>query len=512
MTAQFPKVTAADWRAQVEKDLAGASFEKTLVAKTAEGLAVEPLYTQAPALQIPGMPAHFSLSLRQRGEGGVRGPGRAQPLTRPAADLSPQSQGEVTIHSDPPEDLTSPFILDRDPLGPDFLATAKRVDADYPHGTAGLISTLTHHDAGADAADELAIALAAGVAALESLLQAGFTAPRAARQLAVQLAVGRDTFNELAKLRALRLCWNKLLTAAGAPNTKLLIHAVCSSRTMTQRDPWVNMLRGTTQVFAAILGGADVITPTAFDQELGTPSELGLRVAMNTGLVLRHESLLGHVIDPAAGSYYLDTFTDALAREAWKRFQAIEAAGGIIQALPTLEAHIAATWQQRLESVSKRRTPILGVSEFANPDEKLPLPARAFTGPGHRDAEVFEQLRLRADAKSPHAILVTLGTLAESRARVGFASNFLSAGGIRTRETTADEKAVVACLCGTDERYATEAIARAMALKAAGCTRVLMAGRPGPNEAALREAGVDGFIFLGCDLIASLNELLDVYP
>ncbi len=107
---------------------------------------------------------------------------------------------------------------------------------------------------------------------------------------------------------------------------------------------------------------------------------------------------------------------------------------------------------------------------------------------------------------------MTLGTLAESRARVGFAINFFSAGGIRTRETTTDEKAIVACLCGPDDRYAAEAIPHIKALKSAGCTRVLMAGRPGANEAALREAGVDGFIFIGCDVVSSLNELLDVYP
>jgi methylmalonyl-CoA mutase len=344
------------------------------------------------------------------------------------------------------------------------------------------------------------------------MLQAGLPIERAVRQLAVQIAVGRDTFAELSKLRALRILWDKVTTAAGAPGTKLLVHAVCSRRTLTQRDPWVNMLRCTTQVFAAVLGGADLITPTSFDDELGPASALGQRVAVNTGLVLRHESFLGHVIDPAAGSYYLDQFTDALAREAWKRFQAIQAAGGIVTANTRIEQRIAATWQQRLENFAKRKTPILGVSEFANLDEKLPLPARAFAGPGHRDAEAFEQLRLRADAKNPSALLITIGTLAESRARVGFATNFLSAGGIRTREAEVAEQAVVACLCGTDEGYAAHAIERARALKAAGCSRVLIAGRPGANEAALREAGVDGFIFMGCDLIASLNELLDVYP
>ncbi|MFZ5440813.1 MAG: methylmalonyl-CoA mutase family protein [Myxococcota bacterium] len=425
MTAQFPSISAAEWRAQVEKDLAGTPFEKALVSRTPEGLAIQPLYTAGPAL--PATP--------RGGQGGAK------------------------------------------------------------------ISTLEHHEAGADAADELAFVLAKTVALFKASGVQGVT---------VEISVGRDTFVELSKLRALRLLWAKLTAAVGQP-AGLRVHACCSRRTLTQRDPWVNMLRTTTQVFAAMLGGADEVTPTAFDEALGAPSELGRRVAQNTLLVLEHESHLRRVADPAAGSYYLDTLTDQLAREAWKRFQGIEAAGGIDQALPKLKMHFEDAWKARLEAIAKRRLPILGVSEFANPDEKLPAAPTPFSGPGHRDAEVFEALRLKADVKRPEAILVTLGTLAESRARVGFAQNFFGAGGIRTRETTQDEGATVACLCGTDERYASEAATRAKALKAAGCGQVLVAGRPGANEAALREAGVDGFIFIGCDVVATLSELLEQY-
>jgi methylmalonyl-CoA mutase len=131
--------------------------------------------------------------------------------------------------------------------------------------------------------------------------------------------------------------------------------------------------------------------------------------------------------------------------------------------------------------------------------------------PSHRDAALFEELRARAASKAhaPEVVLVTLGAFAESRARVGFAQNFFASGGLRAREVTTDEKARVACLCGTDERYAAEATTRARALKAAGCERVLLAGRPGALEASLREAGVDGFIFVGCDAVAVLGELVE---
>lgn len=427
-TPRFPAVDAAAWRAQVEKDLAGAVFEKTLVSRTPEGLAVQPLYWDRPDLTVPP-------SLRGQRVG-------------------------VTL------------------------------------------STLEHHEAGADGADELAIVLASAVALFKQTPPAAVT---------VEISVGRDTFVELSKLRALRVVWGKLTTALGA-TCPLTVHAVCSRRTLTQRDPWVNLLRTTTQVFAAMLGGADEITPTTFDQEFGEASELGKRVAQNTLLVLEHESHLNRVADPAAGSYYLDTITDQLAREAWRRFQGLEAAGGLEKALPKLKMRFADAWAQRLEAIAKRRLPILGVSEFANPDEQLPAAPKPFAGPGHREAEAFEAVRLKADGKKPEAILVTLGTVAETRPRVGFASNFFGAGGIRTREVTADERATVACLCGTDERYAAEAAARAKALKAAGCKQVLLAGRPGANEAAFREAGIDGFIFIGCDVVSTLSDLLDVYP
>jgi methylmalonyl-CoA mutase len=283
------------------------------------------------------------------------------------------------------------------------------------------------------------------------------------------------------------------------------------------------MLRTTTQIFAAVLGGADLVTPTAFDEALGPASPLGRRVARNTGLVLREESVLGKVKDAAAGSYYFDSLTDALAREGWKRFQGIEREGGIEDALASgrLRARIESSWTTWLGRISTRKEGILGVSEFANLDEKLPRPARdreappsgAAALPVHHDAEPFEKLRLRADASPsrPEAILVALGPLAESRARVGFASNLFAAGGIRAREVPRAEAGIIACLCGSDERYAQEAVDQARALKAAGCRRILLAGRPGPLEAALREAGVDGFLYAGCDAVALLSELLDAF-
>lgn len=512
----FPKVTAADWRAQVEKELAGASFEKTLVFKTAEGLSIAPLYTEAPRTHVIGAGAPFRICMRH--EQGATSADLLGDLDHGAESLWLDAASLAHVQSRDAFfviDGTLPTTARRDLRfaltgEQDVGRTAKTVSERYPNGIAAMVSTLRYHDAGADSADELAFALSTGAAHLEAMIEAGLTPAAAGKQLAVQIAVGRDTFAELCKVRALRVCWQKLLAASKAEAGRTLVHAVCSQRTLTQRDPWVNMLRTTTQVFAAVLGGADVVTPTRFDRALGPPSELAHRIARNTGLVLREESSLGRVSDPAAGSYYLETFSDDLAREAWKRFQALEKQGGLeaARASGALQARLDASWKARLDLLARRRAPVLGVSEFANLDEQLPSVPTAVTTMGHRDSEEFELLRLRVEQRKVEAVLVTLGSLAESRARVGFASGFFAAGGIRSRETTSNEQAAIACLCGTDERYAEEAVARVKALRAAGCQKVLLAGKPGALESALRKAGADGFIFMGCDVIATLNEVL----
>ncbi|MBX3211305.1 MAG: hypothetical protein KF850_04670 [Labilithrix sp.] len=565
----LPSVTLDDWRRLVDKELAGKDFD-TLVHRVTEGVAIAPLYTEAPpsdpaARHVRAAP--FRVCMRHGSESSraelgadvadgadalwvpidaalagslasevfaetsvvVEAPGvpSGEVAEQVAAALPPAGARLVILGVDPiarrAEGGAEPASLSRDleALGRLALAMRDRLTASV------VVSTVPYHDAGADAADELALALSTGARYLDALLAAGLGPVDARAAIALRVAVGRDTFVELCKLRALRSCWEKVLVACGASvlsgGGRTLVHAVCSSPALSTRDPWVNMLRVTTQVFSAVTGGADLVTPHAFDQAFGAPSPLGRRTARNTGLVLREESQLGRVSDPAGGSYYFETLTDALAREAWKRFRALERDGGVVAALESgrLAATLDAAWHRRLERIAKRRHVVLGVTDFANLDEALPRAAppsggraRAADGlPLRRDAAPFERLRLRADAMTPapEALLVPLGPLAESRPRVGFATGLLAAGGIRAREGGAEERAVVACLCGADERYAAEAAEQARALKAGGARRVLVAGRPGALEASLREAGVDGFVHVGCDALAVLEELLAVF-
>jgi methylmalonyl-CoA mutase len=593
----FPAVSISDWRAQVDKELGGASFDQALVYTTIEGLAIQPLYTENPAAIAPpgtppfvrgssASPAPFRVCMRHDVidptalitdlEGGADALWIRSPLHSPAElDLlfSRTEFPRLLFWLDPGVPFLTTLeawersasrhgfafgdlqlVLAADPLGeiargrllPERLAEAtadltrgaRVVHERFPGANAVAVSTVPYHDAGADAADEIAIALATGAAYFGALLEAGLGAKEAARLIAVQVCIGRETFVELAKLRALRVCIHKLFAAFGATEVPLgRIHAVCSSRTLTTRDPWVNMLRVTTQVFAAALGGADLVTPAPFDQALrqalgpafGSTGAFGLRAARNTGLVLREESHLGKVIDPAGGSYYLEAITDALARESWRRFQALEREGGMVEALFSgrLRTQLESRWQRRRAAVARRQDPVTGVSEFADLDEKLPVvnlrtesSARSEMQDGapplpiHRDSESFEALRARADrltsaGRAVEVLLVPLGSPSEHRARVGFAGGFFPVGGLRVCKRAQAEVSAFVCLCGSDERYGMEAADRARSLKAAGAQRILVAGRPGALESTLRAAGVDAFIFAGCDAVSVVTDLLD---
>ncbi len=543
-----PPTTFADWRAQVDKELAGASFDK-LVTQTPEGLPIQPLYVDGPVPDAAtrGTPHAFGVCMRvPRGDlAALRDDldGGADAVWIESGDDAAVSAAVAANHTviievgrqRPLDALTwaatrsalSRGLLACDPISAvvrgeqtaaelathleELHSVARDLASQKPAVRSACVSTLAVHEAGADAADELALALSSAVALLRARVPA--------RQLWLQVAVGRDTFGEVCKLRALRLCVAKVVAAAGGPDAAPPLHAVCSTRTQSQHDPWVNMLRVTTEIFAAALGGADLITPLSFDEALGPASAHARRVARNAALVLREESHLGRVSDPAGGSYYIESRTDALAREAWSRFQAIEAGGGIVALLASgaLRTRLAASWARRAAAIARRREPIVGISEFANLGDGVvpvtssgvlttPLEVTGSTpSPRHRDAEAFDALRARQLATT--VALVTLGPPSEHRGRVGFATALLAPAGLRASETAEPVAVDVAVICGSDERYGTEAAPMAQRLRAAGCKHVVLAGKPGALEAPLRAAGVDQFVFVGCDVLAVLEEI-----
>ncbi|MGF1429094.1 methylmalonyl-CoA mutase family protein [Kitasatospora sp. LaBMicrA B282] len=415
-------------------------------------------------------------------------------------------------------------------------ALAARCAADHPGLRALTVDALPYHEAGASAAQELGAALATGVAYLRALTAAGLDVDAAAGQLEFRFAATEDQFLTIAKFRAARRLWSRVTEVSGATAAAgaQRQHAVTSAVMMTARDPWVNMLRTTIAALSAGVGGADAVTVLPFDSELGLPDAFARRIARNTQAILLEESHLGRVIDPAGGSHYVEQLTEELAQAAWSFFQRLEAAGGQRAALVSglVGESVAATWAERSVRLAKRREPVTGVSEFPNlaeqPLVREPAPAPLGGGlPRVRRAEAFEALRDRSDARlaatgaRPRLVLAALGPASVHTARATFAANLFQAGGIETvlvegldpdelAKEFAATGATVACLCSGDKLYAEHAEAVAAALKTAGATTVLLAGRPGEEQrAAYQRAGVDGFVFAGGDAVAVLTSLLD---
>ncbi|MFI6759884.1 methylmalonyl-CoA mutase family protein [Micromonospora sp. NPDC050417] len=415
------------------------------------------------------------------------------------------------------------------PADPRTAATlARRCAADHPRLRAITVDATVYHDAGGSDAEELGCALAAGVAYLRALTDAGLDPVDALGQLEFRYAATADQFLTIAKLRAARRVWARVAEVCGVPTAGAQYqHAVTSSAMMTARDPWVNMLRTTLACFAAGVGGANAVTVQPFDARLGLPDGFSRRIARNTQSLLLAEANVDRVIDPAGGSWYVERLTEDLAQAAWAWFTEIERAGGLAAALASgiVAQRLATTWRRRTENLDHRRDPITGVSEFPNLDEARPtrVPAPVPVGgglPRHRYAERFESLRDRSDAHvagtgaPPTVFLATLGPVAAHTARASFAANLLAAGGVATtRSGTGADPAViaaefvasgatVACICGTDKSYAALASSVAEALASAGATRVWLAGKPGGYD------HVDSYLFTGCDAVAVLETTL----
>jgi methylmalonyl-CoA mutase len=372
-------------------------------------------------------------------------------------------------------------------------------------------------DAGASAVEELGCSLAAGTAYLRALTAGGLSADEAFGQLEFRYSAGADQFTTIAALRAARRLWDRVGEVSGvAPERRAQRqHAVTSSVMTTKHDPWVNMLRTTVACFGAGVGGADVVTVQPFDAALGLPDAFSRRIARNTQSLLVEEGHLARVLDPAGGSWYVESLTDQLAQAAWDWFTEIERAGGLVAALDSglVGDRLAAAWDARAERTANRKDAITGVSEFPNIAEKLPdrEPAAAVLPSGGlprvRAAQGFEELRDRASSadRPPRVYLATIGPVARHTARAGFAGNLFQAGGLETPsgdgvDGFAEAGTTVACICGTDKDYAASAAELAAALKAAGATQVWLAGKP-----ELGVDGVDGYVFAGCDALDVLR-------
>ncbi|NPC99052.1 methylmalonyl-CoA mutase family protein [Nocardioides sp. zg-DK7169] len=370
-------------------------------------------------------------------------------------------------------------------------------------GVLGVVVDATAvHDRGASDVQELARSLALGVRALRVLTDAGFGVDEAASLLEFRYAATDEQFPSIAKLRAARRLWARVLELSAAETATQRQHVVTSRPMMSRYDPYVNMLRTTVAAFAAGVGGADAVTVLPFDAPLGRPEAFGRRIARNTSHLLIEESHVAAVADPAGGAYAVEKLTDDLAVAAWELFGRLEDGA-------SLDELIEETVARREAEVARRKRPITGVSEFPHLAEELPQREAdgGFDGVRSYGAS-FEALRDAPPARP--VFLATLGTVASHTARATFASNLFAAGGIAVEIAgpTADPEALAAaysassgspvvCLAGSDATYAEWAPAAIEALRAAGATRVLIAGKPidGLTDDSCA-VGVDALAFL----------------
>jgi len=396
------------------------------------------------------------------------------------------------------------------------------------------------HDAGGSEAQELAFALALAVSYLRALEAGGMALDTARSALSFRLSADADQFLTMAKFRSIRLLWARIEQACGLAPKPAFVTAETAWRMLTQRDPYVNMLRATMATFSAGLGGANAITVLPHTLAFGLPDAFARRVARNTQLVLLEESNLDKVSDPAAGSGGIETLTGQLCEAAWSLFQEIEKAGGVFAALePNLiQRKVAATRAMREQNIARRKEVLTGASEFPNlheaavaveavkpivsapPSEAIQFDALA----PMRLAAPFEALRDRSDeilkerGKCPRVFLANLGPAADFTARATFAKSFFETGGIEAIDSEGffDPGALAAafkssgadlvCLCSSDKVYAQHAATAAKALQKASAKHIYLAGRPGAQEAGLRAAGISEFIVAGGDALAVLED------
>ncbi|GLE50753.1 methylmalonyl-CoA mutase small subunit [Mycobacterium montefiorense] len=417
----------------------------------------------------------------------------------------------------------------------DVVAVASRV-TDERGVRAITVDGTAFHNLGANATWELAAGIAAAVAYLRVLTEAGIPVGKALGQISFRFAADDDQFMTIAKMRAARQLWARVAEVVGEPDAGgAIVHAQTSLPMMTQRDPWVNMLRCTLAAFGAGVGGADTVLVFPFDIAIpggfpGTARSFARRIARNTQLLLLEESHVGRVLDPGGGSWFVEDLTKQLAQRAWEQFQAVEARGGFVDARDYIAEAIADIAGRRADDIAHRRTAITGVNEFPNLTEPTLLQSDSIGQPDvgnlQRYSAAFEALRDRSDAflartgARPQALLLPLGPLAEHNIRATFAANLLASGGIEAvNPGTLDAGAVaaavsdagspaVAVICGTDKRYVTEAAGAVDAARAAGVSRVYLAG----PEKAVADTGPqhrpDEYLTAKINAVEALSDLL----
>lgn len=390
------------------------------------------------------------------------------------------------------------------------------------------------HNSGATSVQELAFALSMGNEYLAKLTDLGICASKVAKAIRFNFSVSSNYFMEIAKFRAARMLWAEIVKSYGVAenDAKMSIHAETSKWNQTIYDPYVNMLRGTTEAMSATIAGVDSLTVVPFDAAYRQPTEFSDRIARNAQLLLKEEAHFDLVVDPSAGSYYIETLTDSIAKAAWELFKQAEEKGGYVAAFTAgfVQETIKATAQKRDMNIATRRDILLGTNQYPNFTEvaeaevTLEAITRAEAKKGavaeslapYRGAMAFEALRFKTDksGKEPKAFMLTIGALAMRRARAQFACNFFACAGLRTIDhngyasveegvkAALEAKADVVVICSSDDEYTTYAPEAYEMLK--GKAIFVVAGAPACEE-ELKAKGITNFISVKSNVLETLK-------
>jgi methylmalonyl-CoA mutase len=402
------------------------------------------------------------------------------------------------------------------------------------------VNPYIYHNAGSTIVQELAFALSMGSEYLSQLSDLGLNIDEIAPRMRFTFAAGPNYFMEIAKFRAARLLWSQVVKNYGGSDSAagIKLHAVTSEWNQTVYDPYVNMLRGTTEAMSAALAGVDSLEVTPFNTPYAAKDEFSCRIARNTQLLLKEEAYLDRVTDPSAGSYYIESLTASIANEAWKLFVEIEEKGGYIAALKEgfIQTLVKAATQKKDLNIATRRDILLGTNQYPNFTEKLDKkvleeqtcescccgnrhdecekivePIRLYRG-----AESFEQLRMKTEkqGKVPVAFMLTFGNLSMCRARAQFACNFFAVAGFDVQDnnrfadinegidTALKAGASIIVACSSDDEYA-EAVP-VINEKIAGKAIVVVAGDPA-CRADLEAKGVSHYINVKSNVLETLT-------
>ena len=582
---EFVAPTTQEWLDKIEVDLKGADFQKRLVWRTNEGFNVQPFYRREDLanLKTPdALPGEFpfvrgnkkdsnvwyvrqnivvddpkaanakALDILNKGIDslGFRLPGKSVSKETVATLLDGIYCDIIEVFAEKGYDKEKVVgSIEFDPMAkmvmkgkdvtPVLEVAPKLVEVlkEYPNFRCIAVSTDALNNAGAYIVQELGYALAWGNEYLQQLVDAGVDADLAAKSIKFNMGVSENYFMEIAKFRAARLLWAQIVKQYEPKNDcacKMIINATTSTYNQTLFDSYVNLLRSQTEAMSAALGSVHSMVVTPFDAPYEEATDFSERIARNQQLLIKEESHFDRIVDPSAGSYYIEHLTDALAQEAWKIFLKVEEEGGFLAAVKagTVQDDINATNVKRHGDAAKRKEFLLGTNQFPNFTEKSEGKKAKACGCccGHAEEEEhpfkaisstrlaadFEDLRIHTEeTKVPTAFMLTIGNLAMRQARAQFSCNFLACAGYKVIDNlgfkTVEEgvdaaleaKADIVVICSSDDEYAEYAIPAFKYLN--GRAMFVVAGAPACME-DLKAAGIENFVHVKCNVLETLKE------